>query len=235
MTNHSKNPLRTTFAWCWLAVTGILSCGLEQSQEKNSQASEKAENGAFRILILGDSLTEGYGVPEGDAYPALLETKLNRELAPETGLRYEVVNGGISGATTSGGVSRIEWFLRSRPDFMVLALGGNDGLRGIPVPEMKKNLALILRAADENKIPTLLAGMKMPPNYGLSYAESYAKAFQEVAGQFEVPLIPFLLDGVGGLPEMNLPDRIHPNSRGHRVICETVYKALSPALYSNEP
>ena len=116
---------------------------------------------------------------------------------------------------------------------MVLALGVTMGSES-PVPEMKKNLALILRAADENKIPTLLAGMKMPP-YSLSYAESYAGAFQELAGEFEVPLIPFLLDGVGGMPEMNLPDRIHPNSRGHRVICETVYQALSPALYPNQP
>ena len=126
-------------------------------------------------------MTEGYGVLESEAYPSLLEEKLNKELSPKTNLRYKVLNGGISGATTSGGVSRIEWFLQAKPDYLLVALGGNDGLRGIPVEEMKKNIDRILKAARQNEIPTMLAGMKIPPNYGPEYSAAFAQAFEDLA------------------------------------------------------
>ena len=181
---------------------------------------------SFRILILGDSLTEGYGVLESEAYPSLLEIKLNIELSPKTGLHYKILNGGITGATTSSGVSRIEWFLQSKPDYLLVALGGNDGLRGISVDEMKKNIDLILRAAKKNAIPVMLAGMKIPPNYGPEYSLAFTQVFEKLAHAHEVPLIPFLLEGVGGNPKLNLPDRIHPNPLGHQTICQTVYESL---------
>ena len=159
-----------------------------------------------------------------------MEEKLNAELSPRTKLRYEVVNGGISGATTSGGGSRVEWVLKAKPDYLLVALGGNDGLRGIPVKEIKKNIDRILQAARKNQIPTMLAGMKIPPNYGEVYARSFSQAFAQLAKEHQIPFIPFLLEGVGGNPEMNLPDRIHPNPLGHQALCQTVYERLVFAL-----
>ena len=135
----------------------------------------------------------------------------------------EVVNAGISGSTTSGGVSRIQWLLKSKPDLLIVALGANDGLRGVSVSEIKKNLKEIILAARKNDIVTLLAGMKMPPNYGTKYTDDFSQVFQELANEQEVPLIPFLLEGVGGEPSMNLPDGIHPNPTGHDKIAQTVY------------
>lgn len=194
---------------------------------------ENSSNSSFKILILGDSLTEGYGIMEQEAYPFLLESKLNSELSPKTGLTYRVINGGISGSTSSGGVSRIEWFIRAKPDFLMLALGGNDGLRGVPVEETKNNLSLILNSAKKKNIPALIAGMKIPPNYGMTYTRKFSKIFSELAEVHQVPLIPFLLEGVGGVPEMNLPDRIHPNPDGHRIISKTVYSILVEVLHKN--
>ena len=210
--------------------------GCEPDADKKVDDSKKSSTDdsgtpTFRIMILGDSLTEGYGVPEEEAYPTLLEKKLNQLLGPKTELDYEVINGGISGATTSGGVSRIEWFLSAKPDYLLVALGGNDGLRGIPVSEISKNIGIILSAAKKNQIPVMLAGMKLPPNYGETYATSFTRAFDQLAKDHAVPYIPFLLEGVGGNPEMNLPDRIHPNPSGHRLMCETVYQHLASNLH----
>jgi len=181
---------------------------------------------SFRILILGDSLTEGYGVSAQQAFPSLLEKKLNDEFSSDKNRSYEIINAGISGSTSSGGVSRIEWLLKSKPDFLILALGGNDGLRGVPVEETKNNLEKIILAAKSKDIRTLLAGMKMPPNYGIEYTREFSKLFEDLANQENVPLIPFLLEGVGGNPAMNLPDRIHPNPSGHQKIAQTVYHNL---------
>ena len=179
----------------------------------------------FRILILGDSLTEGYGVSPDQAYPALLQKKLNASRLPDLP-PYEVINGGVTGSTTSGGASRIDWYMKSPPDFLVVALGGNDGLRGISPEESKKNLASILDRAKEQGVPAMLAGMKMPPNYGLDYRRSFENIFPELAREKKVPLLPFLLKDVGGRADMNLLDRIHPNPKGHERICLTMYQHL---------
>jgi acyl-CoA thioesterase-1 len=233
MTNQPPPFPRIQLAFI-LGIFSFLTCSCTDPTDSVNEQNQPQGNGKkpilFRILILGESLTEGYGVSDDEAYPTLLEEKLNAELSPKTKLRYKVVNGGISGATTSGGVSRIEWFLQAKPDYLLVALGGNDGLRGIPVEEMKKNIDRILKAARQNEIPTMLAGMKIPPNYGESYATSFSEAFEELAEEHEVPLIPFLLEGVGGNSRMNLPDRIHPNPLGHQVLCQTVYENLVPAL-----
>jgi len=179
----------------------------------------------YRILILGDSLTEGYGVSPDQAYPALLQQKLNHSRTQKQ-RPYEVLNAGVTGSTTSGGASRIDWYLKNPPDFLVVALGGNDGLRGISPEESKKNLAHILDQAAQKKVPSMLAGMKMPPNYGEAYRLTFENMFAELAKEKMVPLLPFLLDGVGGDPKMNLPDRIHPNPEGHKKICETMHQHL---------
>ena len=184
---------------------------------------------AFRILILGDSLTEGYGIPPTDAYPYLLQSKLNANL-PADSQPYEVINGGVTGSTTSGGATRIDWYLKTPPDFLIVALGGNDGLRGIAPQQTKNNLRKIIQKAQQSNIPVLLAGMKLPPNYGSPYLKDFENIFPQLADELEVSLLPFLLEGVGGNPKMNLPDRIHPNSAGHQMMCETVYQHLTQYL-----
>ena len=189
----------------------------------------KGKERAYRILILGDSLTEGYGIPPTDAYPYLLQAKLNANL-PADSQPYEVINGGVTGSTTSGGATRIDWYLKSPPDFLIIALGGNDGLRGIAPQQTKNNLRKIIQKAQQINIPVLLAGMKLPPNYGSPYLEDFENIFPQLADELEVYLLPFLLEGVGGNPKMNLPDRIHPNSAGHQMMCKTVYQHLTQYL-----
>ncbi len=221
----------------------ILSCGAALlslllaacTGESNSRSELVAEKDSsnmtnFKILILGDSITEGYGVLESEAYPHLLEERLNREISSRTKRSYEVINGGITGSTTSGGVSRIQWFLRAKPHYLIIALGGNDGLRGVPIEETRKNLSMILQTAAENQIPSMLAGMKLPPNYGRSYTEKFENLFLNLAQEAKVPQVPFLLEGVGGQPEFNLPDLIHPNPAGHRKICDLIFPLLSREL-----
>ena len=209
-------------------------CSSEPEQNPVSNIPNKViQENVFRILILGDSLTEGYGVSEHQAYPTLLEEKLNQEIAQDHNTTFEVINAGISGSTTSGGVSRIDWLLKSTPNFLVIALGGNDGLRGVPVVETQKNLENIILAAKAKSIPTLLAGMKIPPNYGIEYTRNFSKLYNDLAHAHEVAFLPFLLEGVGGIASMNLPDRIHPNPAGHQKISETVFKSLVSHLPKN--
>jgi len=210
-----------------IALSIFSGCPSNPENPSETQVYRKnSKENPFRILILGDSLTEGYGVSAQQAFPSLLEKKLNDEFSSDKNSSYEIINAGISGSTSSGGVSRIEWLLKSKPDFLILALGGNDGLRGVPVEETKNNLEKIILAAKSKGIPTLLAGMKMPPNYGIEYTREFSKQFEDLANQENVPLIPFLLEGVGGNPAMNLPDRIHPNPAGHQKIAETVYQNI---------
>ena len=225
MTNISLHTWLSLISLFTLSIFSGCPSNPENPTETQVYRKNSTEN-SFRILILGDSLTEGYGVSAQQAFPSLLEKKLNDEFSSDKNRSYEIINAGISGSTSSGGVSRIEWLLKSKPDFLILALGGNDGLRGVPVEETKNNLEKIILAAKSKDIPTLLAGMKMPPNYGIEYTREFSKLFEDLANQENVPLIPFLLEGVGGNPAMNLPDRIHPNSAGHQKIAETVYQNL---------
>ena len=225
MTNISLHTWSSLISLFVLSVFSGCPSNPENPTETQVYRKNSTEN-SFRILILGDSLTEGYGVSAQQAFPSLLEKKLNDEFSSDKNRSYEIINAGISGSTSSGGVSRIEWLLKSKPDFLILALGGNDGLRGVPVEETKNNLEKIILAAKSKDIPTLLAGMKMPPNYGIEYTREFSKLFEDLANQENVPLIPFLLEGVGGNPAMNLPDRIHPNPSGHQKIAQTVYQNL---------
>ena len=177
------------------------------------------------IVALGDSLTAGLGVTADEAYPALLQARLERD-----GLHYRVVNAGVSGDTTAGALRRVDWVLRARPAVVVVALGANDGLRGLPVTAMRDNLAAIVTRLRAGGARVLLAGMRLPPNYGAAYTREFAGAFPSVAHRASVPLLPFLLEGVAGVPALNQADGIHPNAAGQRVVADNVWRALQPLL-----
>jgi len=177
------------------------------------------------IVALGDSLTEGYGVSKEEAYPLLVERELKSK-----GYSVRIINAGISGSTSASAPSRMQWYLRVKPDIVILALGGNDGLRGLNVKHMKRNLEKAIKLANSKKIQVLLAGMQIPSNYGQEYTKSFRNAFFELAEQFQLPMIPFLLENVGNVPELNLPDGIHPNNEGHEIVSRTVLEYLEPLL-----
>lgn len=177
------------------------------------------------IVALGDSLTAGLGVAAEEAWPALLEARLRRE-----GYPYRVVNAGASGDTSAGGLRRVDWALRSRPDVAIVALGANDGLRGQPPDALQANLVAIVERFRASGARVLLAGMRVPPNYGAAYARAFEAAFADAARRTGVPLMPFLLDGVAADVRLNQPDGIHPNAAGHRVIAERVFPHLVPLL-----
>lgn len=179
------------------------------------------------IVILGDSIAAGHGVQPDEAFPALLQEKLDKKKLP-----YEVVNAGVSGDTTAGGARRMPWLLRRKMDVLVLELGGNDGLRGITPKETKANLEKIVYLARQKnpQVQIIVAGMQMPQNMGEEYTREFRQVFPAVAKEKKTKLIPFLLEGVGGKADLNLPDRIHPNPEGHRIIAETVWAAIEPVL-----
>lgn len=180
-----------------------------------------------RIVILGDSLAAGYGVEPSEGFPALLQQKIER-----AELGFEIVNAGVSGDTTAGGVARLNWVLKRPADLLIIELGGNDGLRGISPATTKKNLEKIIDLA-RSKYPDiriLLAGMRMPPNMGEEYTREFERIFPEVAREKGTALVPFLLEGVGGDKELNQPDRIHPTPEGHRIVAENIWKVLGPML-----
>jgi acyl-CoA thioesterase I len=180
---------------------------------------------AQTVLFLGDSLTEGYQLSKEEAYPALIEQKLKANHP-----KLKVINGGVSGATTASGYKRLSWYLRAKPDIMLLALGANDGLRGLKLEESEKNLSAVIEEAQKKDIKVILAGMKMPTNYGEPYRSNFEKMFPRLAKKYGVKFIPFLLEGVGGVSSLNLPDGIHPNPEGHKVMATTVLKTLEPLL-----
>jgi len=175
-------------------------------------------NPKIKILFLGDSITAGYGIAQEDAYPALLGQKLE-----SLGIHHvEIMNGSISGSTTASALSRLKWFRKAAPDILVLALGANDGLRGLSVGNMEENLGQAITFAKNNNMQVILAGMQIPPNYGPEYADDFKQVFTTLADDHEIVLIPFLLKGVGGRLDMNQPDGIHPNRAGHQQIAKTV-------------
>ena len=177
------------------------------------------------IVALGDSLTAGLGVGADEAYPALLEARLRRE-----GFDYRVVNAGVSGDTSAGGLRRLDWALRLKPAVLIVALGANDGLRGQPPDALRANLTRIVERARGAGARVLLAGMRVPPNYGDDYARAFAAVYPSVARATGVPLAPFLLDGVAGDPRLNQADGIHPTAEGQRVIAEHLWPHLRPLL-----
>jgi acyl-CoA thioesterase-1 len=178
-----------------------------------------------RVVFLGDSLTAGYGLDKAEAVPALIQARLQDE-----GYRYEVVNAGVSGDTSAGGLSRLEWSLEGQVAVLVVELGANDGLRGLPVPQMKRNLAEIISRAKRRGITVILTGMEAPPNYGAAYTSEFRQAYRDLAEEHDVTFVPFYLDGVAGNPSLNIADGIHPNAAGSRIIERTIWQALEPVL-----
>jgi acyl-CoA thioesterase I len=179
------------------------------------------------ILFLGDSLTIGLGVQQEQAYPALIQEKIRADKLP-----FEVVNAGISGDTSAGGLARLDWILQKPIDVLVLALGANDGLRGLPVAQMKSNLQSIIdRVKAKNPaVKIVVVGMLIPPNYGGDYAAQFAAVFPQLAKANNAALVPFLLEGVGGHVDLNQPDHIHPTAAGHKIVAENVWRVLEPLL-----
>lgn len=196
-----------------LLLTAVLAGGAETERQT--------------IFIVGDSIAAGHGVDPEEAFPGLLQQRVNEQNLP-----YDVVNAGVSGDTTAGGVRRMPWLLRRQMDVLVLELGGNDGLRGIPPKETRANLEKIIDLAREKNpnVKVVVAGMQMPQNMGEEYTREYREVFPAVAKEKQAKLIPFLLEGVGGKADLNLPDRIHPNPQGHKIIADTVWEVLEPLL-----
>ncbi len=203
---------RTSITWMVAALCSIGCFGAAQSET---------------ILFLGDSLTAGYGLDPALAFPALIQKKID-----EAGLPYKVVNAGVSGDTSAGGVRRIDWLLKRPVDVLFLELGANDGLRGIPLDSTEKNLQSIIDRTRESypDCRIMIAGMMVPPNLGPDYTARFQGIFKELAEKNHAVLMPFLLEGVAGRPALNLPDGIHPTEEGHRIVARNVWKWLAPIL-----
>jgi acyl-CoA thioesterase-1 len=178
-----------------------------------------------KIVFIGDSLTEGFGVATSQAYPTLLKEKLDKAGKP-----VKIYNGGISGSTTAGAAKRVQWFLKEKPDYIVLALGANDGLRGLKPQESEKNLDQAIKLILKNKIKVILAGIEVPPNYGKKYQIDFKNIFSNLAKKNNVIFYPFLLKDVGGIKELNQSDGIHPNEKGYEKISQNLFDFLKDRI-----
>ena len=205
-----------------LKISGVAVALLLSASIASAQAAP-----AKTVVFLGDSLSAGYGVKATEAFPALVAEKIRAANLP-----YQVENAGVSGDATAGGLRRIDWLLQRPIDVLVIELGANDGLRGLPVAAIKSNLQTIIdKTKSKNPgVKVVIAGMQMPPNLGGDYASSFQSAFGEVAKANNATLIPFLLEGVGGMRELNQSDSIHPTAAGHRVIADVIWRTLEPFL-----
>jgi len=188
-------------------------------------AESPSSSSAPRIVFLGDSLTAGYGLAKGESVPSLIQKRLK-----DAGYPYEVVNAGVSGDTSAGGLNRLEWSLAGDVKVLVIELGANDGLRGLPVAGMKQNLTEIITRAQARNIKVILTGMEAPPNFGPAYTSEFRGVYRQLAKEHDVVFVPFYLDGVAGIPNLNIADGIHPNAEGSRIVEKTVWAALEPLL-----
>ncbi|MEW6130319.1 MAG: arylesterase [Acidobacteriota bacterium] len=227
------------FSLALVAITSLAACqnnAKEATADKVSNApsspaltankTSAPQKNSAKVVAFGDSLTAGYGLSPQQSYPSLLQEKLRAD-----GFDYEVINAGISGDTSAGGVRRIDWSLESGDvKFVIIELGANDMLRGQPVEAMKKNLSAIIERAKAKGATVLLAGMEAPTNSGADYRRKVHEAFPQLAKEHRVTLIPFFLEGVAGMQTLNQQDGIHPNPEGTRLVMETVYKYLQPLL-----
>ncbi len=196
------------------------------NQSVNLIGSPSNKSVSKKIIIIGDSLTEGLGVEKNKAFPALLQEKMDQQK-----IKYQVVNSGVSGSTTASALGRVKWVLSSKPDVVILALGANDGLRGVPVKESEKNLQSAIDMLIDKKVKKIiLLGVLMPPNYGKSYTEEFKKMYIQLSKKNKVSLIPFILDEVAGNPQLNQADGIHPNEKGHQVIAEKLFPKIKGLL-----
>jgi acyl-CoA thioesterase-1 len=201
------------------------SAGREAAAARTVSPAPPHDDARPRVVFLGDSLTAGLGLSPEEAYPSLVQQKID---ADELG--FKVVNAGVSGDTSAGGLSRLDWALEGDVRVLVVALGGNDALRGLPVDDLKANLSTIIERAQAKKIRVILAGMEAPPNFGQSYIVSFHQVYPEIAKKYGVPLVPFLLQGVAGIEGLNQRDGIHPTAEGARTVADNVWSVLRPTL-----
>ena len=217
-----------SFYLLFVLAAWLTSCSASTEKKQAEEGTQVVDSTANKtILFFGNSLTAGYGIDPEESFAGRIQTRLD-SLKKE----YRVINGGLSGETTAGGLSRLDWFLEEEPYLFVLELGGNDGLRGIALTETKKNLLAIVDKV-KAKYPNtkiILAGMQIPPNMGKEYTEEFKAIYPAVAKEKNIELIPFLLEGVAGNPDLNLPDGIHPTPEGHRIVMETLWPFISKAL-----
>lgn len=238
---HLNAPISTSsklLKFCYfIGCFFLISCGNTTTeketketatQSKSLKTEETAATNTKTILCFGDSLTAGYGLSDAkDAYPAVLQQKIT-----DLGFDYTVVNSGVSGETSAGGKSRIDWILNQEIAVFLLELGANDGLRGVPIAETHANLQSIITTVQE-KSPTtkiILAGMELPPNMGQEYTQQFKQIFTDLANKNAVAFIPFILKDVGGIAELNQADGIHPTAAGHKIMATTVWETLQPLL-----
>ena len=221
---------------CSLVVVSLLVGGCSRAERDEVVApppgrsappavEAHAAQGKPRVVFLGDSLTAGYGLPKEQSVPSLVQKRLNDE-----GYDYEAVNHGVSGDTSAGGVSRLDWALTGDVRVVVIELGANDGLRGLPVETTKANLSDIITRAKARGITVLLTGMEAPPNHGPAYTAQFRRTFADLAREHQVAFVPFYLEGVAGNPALNIADGIHPNAEGAAIVEQTIWKALQPLL-----
>ncbi|HEY0430102.1 MAG TPA: arylesterase [Pyrinomonadaceae bacterium] len=232
MFNYTRFTTVLGFAILSLAFTACGVSTAEKSFEGNANkplVSPKVTTGKPKIVAFGDSLTAGFGLAEKESYPYLLQKRLEAD-----GYNYEVVNAGVSGETSLGGLERVDWVLeQENVQILILELGANDLLRGLPVAKMKQNLAQIIKKAQAKKINVLFCGMLAPPSSGAQYQRDYTAAFPDLASEYKVTFLPFLLENIALEKDLNQADGIHPNARGEVIMTNNVYKALLPMLKKN--
>ncbi len=224
------NPLM----FCYFLILLLLGCGEKTSQKEKQESTPDEETAVTqatdadkKILFFGDSLTAGYGLEMGEAFPSVIQQKID-----SLGLNYTVINAGLSGETTASGKNRLDWVLEDDMDIVIIELGANDGLRGIPLTETASNLQAMVDQV-QKELPNakiVLAGMKIPPNMGPEYTAEFENIFPKLAEREQIALIPFLLEDVAGIPELNQADGIHPTEKGQKLVAENVWKVLKPML-----
>lgn len=210
----------------FLSACGSLSAKNEFEKPRDNVQIPNTVSNKPKVIAFGDSLTAGFGLSEKESYPYLLQEKLRAD-----GYDFEVVNAGVSGDTSAGGLERIDWSLnQENVQILILELGGNDLLRGLPVEKMKENLSTIIKKAKAKNVKVLFCGMLAPPTMGAKYQREFVAVFPDLATEHKVEFLPFILEGVAANPKLNLPDGIHPNAEGSRIMTENVYNALKPLL-----
>lgn len=224
--------MRSLLIVCFISVFFLFSCGNAEKKEKDSSEETSSQKTTSNeddnvILFFGNSLTAGYGLDTNEAFPALIQQKID-----SLGWSYKVVNAGLSGETTASGKNRLDWVLNQNVEVFVLELGANDGLRGIPIGETRKNLQEIIDLVREKNpgAEIILAGMQIPPNMGPEYTSEFRSIFPELAEKNDIHLIPFLLEDVAGIPDLNQDDGIHPTAEGQKVVTKNVWEVLQPVI-----
>ncbi len=223
------NFIRSTAIICFIFF--LMSCGTSSAKREFEQPRERTQvpqtvSNKPKIVAFGDSLTAGFGLSEKDSYPYLLQEKLRAD-----GYDYDVVNAGVSGDTSAGGLERIDWSLeQDNVQILILELGANDLLRGLPVEKMKENLSTMIKKAKAKNVKVLFCGMLAPPTMGAKYQREFVSVFPDLAAEHKVEFLPFLLENIATNPKLNQPDGIHPNAEGEKIMTDNVYNALKPLL-----